>query len=54
MRLTANSLNSVVFSCFGIFIMFLSNVLSILHHPYKTVFRGKLKTHAFLILAIHP
>ncbi|SEL65680.1 hypothetical protein, partial [Nitrosovibrio tenuis] len=31
-----------VYSCFGIFIIFLSNVTSILHHPWKTIFRGKL------------
>ncbi|MDP2815356.1 MAG: hypothetical protein Q8O19_01595, partial [Rectinemataceae bacterium] len=41
-RLTANSLNSAVYSCFGIFfIVFLSKVTLILRHPWKTIFRGK-------------
>jgi restriction system protein len=31
-----------VYSCFGIFIVFLSKVTSILRHPWKTIFRGNL------------
>ncbi|MDD2769996.1 MAG: hypothetical protein PHT19_14800, partial [Methylococcus sp.] len=41
-RLTASSLNSAVYSCFGIFfIVFLSMCNSILRYPWKTIFRGK-------------
>ena len=54
MRLTTNSLNSVVFSCFDIFIAFLSNLPSILYHPCRAIFQGKLETHAFPMLAVHP
>ncbi|HWP01669.1 MAG TPA: hypothetical protein VNL74_13785, partial [Methylococcus sp.] len=38
---TASSLNSAVYSCFGIFIAFLSSVIVILRHHWKTIFRGK-------------
>jgi hypothetical protein len=42
-RLTANPLNSAVYSCFGIFfIVFLSKVTLILRHHWKIVFRGTL------------
>ncbi|HWP01625.1 MAG TPA: hypothetical protein VNL74_13560, partial [Methylococcus sp.] len=40
---TASSLNSAVYSCFGIFIAFLSSVIVILRHHWKTIFRGKVK-----------
>lgn len=39
-RLTVNSLNSVAYSCFGIFIVFPSIATAILRHPWKTIFRG--------------
>jgi XTP/dITP diphosphohydrolase len=42
-RLTANSLNSAVYSGFGIFfIIFLSKVTLFLRHPWMTIFREKL------------
>ena len=42
--LTARSLNSVVYSCFGIFsIFFLQKVTLIVGHPWKTIYRGNLK-----------
>ena len=41
-RLTANSLNSIVYACFGIFISWLPKVTLILGHPWQTKFRGKL------------
>ncbi|OZA39005.1 MAG: addiction module antidote protein, HigA family [Hydrogenophilales bacterium 17-64-34] len=42
-RLTASALNSTVYSCFGIFFIFpLPKLTSILRHPWKTIFRGKL------------
>src|SRR5471032_178206 len=42
-RLTASSLNSAVYACFGIFfISSLSKVTSILRHLWKAKFRGKL------------
>jgi len=40
--LTASSLNSIVYACFGIFISCLPKVTSILGHPWQTKFRGKL------------
>jgi hypothetical protein len=35
-------LNSAVNACFGIFIVSISNVTSIIRYPWKTIFRGKL------------
>src|SRR3989338_9032467 len=44
-RLTACSLNSAVYSCFGILIIFASKVTSIVRYPWKTKFEGKLTSH---------
>ena len=41
-RVTASSLNSVVYACFGIFILSPLMVTAIIRHPWKTKFRGKL------------
>jgi hypothetical protein len=42
-RLTASSLNSVVYDCFGIFFMLcLSQVTLILRHQWQTKFQEKL------------
>jgi hypothetical protein len=41
-RFTANSLNSIVYCCFGIFIVSPFMVTAIIHHLWKTKFRGKL------------
>jgi hypothetical protein len=43
--LTASSLNSAVYACFGIFISCLPKVTLILGHPWQTKFRGKLTLH---------
>jgi hypothetical protein len=40
-RLIASSFNSIVYACFGIFITLFSKASHILHHPWKTNFRGK-------------
>jgi hypothetical protein len=41
--LTVYSLNSVVYSCFGIFsTFFLQKVTLIVRHPWKTIYRGNL------------
>ena len=42
-RFTANSLNSAVYSCLGIFIVLPFMVTAIIRHPWKTKFRGKLR-----------
>ena len=44
-RLTACSLNSAVYSAFGIFCIIVSSVTVILRHPWKTKFRGNLTPH---------
>ena len=41
-HLTASSLNSVVYACFGLFISCLPKSDSILCHLWQTIFRGKL------------
>ena len=41
-RVTAKSLNSVVYGCFGNFIVLPFMVTASIRHPWKTKFRGKL------------
>jgi hypothetical protein len=42
LRVTASFLNSAVYACFGIFIVSPFMVTAIIHHPWKTKFRGKI------------
>ena len=44
----AKSLNSIVYCCFGIFIVLPFMVTAILRHPWKTKFLGKLTLTHFL------
>jgi len=46
-RFTANSLNSIVYCCFGIFIVLPFMVIAMIRHSWKTKFRGKLRAECW-------
>ena len=51
-RVTAKSLNSVVYCCFGIFSVLPFMVTAMIRHPWKTKFQGKLNLAGLLCLVL--